>query len=77
MILDVLPLSQACQPLQSCLLFHPLQGQIYNPISSFNHVQIVFDNNDGITLITKSMEYSQELLYIVKMQSSSGLIQQI
>ena len=51
--------------------------QINNPVSGFDDVQIVLDDDDGVAAIPEPMQHLKELPYVVKVQTRSGLIKDI
>src|SRR3989339_194577 len=51
--------------------------KINDPVSTFDQVQIVFDNHDGISLPHNSLNYLNQFFYILIMKPCGRLIEEI
>ncbi|MNT46966.1 hypothetical protein D3C72_1836420 [compost metagenome] len=51
--------------------------QVDNPVRGFNHVQVVLNHHDGISLIAQLMQHRQQLLNIGEVQPGGRLIQDV
>jgi hypothetical protein len=57
--------------------FATLRTEIYEPVGSFNDIEIVLDDDDGVALVAESMQYDQQLLNVMKVQTGGGFIENI
>src|SRR5688572_3399796 len=48
--------------------------QVDQPVSIFDHIGIVFDNYDGMSLLYQCMERHEQFLYIMKVKAGCGFI---
>jgi len=53
------------------------RAEIDDMISDFDHVEIVLDNQHRITSVNKFVQYIQQVLNILEMQSGSRFIENI
>ncbi|CAD5880387.1 Uncharacterised protein [Escherichia coli] len=51
--------------------------QVDNPVSGFDHVEIVLNYHNGIALIAQFMQYVEQLLNIGEVQTGSRLVENI
>ena len=54
-----------------------LWTKIYDPISGFDHVQIVFDNHQRVACSPQAIQHSQKGCHVMKMKPCGGFIKQI
>ena len=54
-----------------------LRAEIDNVVSSFDHVEIVFDDDDRISEIAEFEQHLEQLIDIRQMQPGSGFIQNL
>jgi len=52
-----------------------LRADVDNPIGARDHVEIVFDDEDGVALVSKRDERLKQKLDVCKVQSRGGLIE--
>src|SRR5260370_3248831 len=57
--------------------FAAFRTKIDNPIGLLNYVEMVLDDEHGIAKVDEAIEDVKELFYVVKMQASGGLVQDI
>src|SRR5260370_36895925 len=57
--------------------FAAFRAKIDDPIGLFNYVEMVLDDEHGIAKVHEAIKDVKELFYIVKMQASGGLVQDI
>ena len=53
------------------------RSQVDNPVSGFDHVEIVFNHHNGIALIAQFMQYVEQLLNIGEVQTGGRLVENI
>jgi len=58
-------------------IFSALRSKINDPIRIPDYVQIMFNDDDRIPQVGQSVQHIQQFLYVVKMQPSGWLIQQV
>src|ERR1700738_4287303 len=61
----------------SAAFFAAFGTKIDDPVGIPDHVQIVLDDDDGVTEVSKPVQNVEQLANIVKMQAGGGLIQQV
>jgi hypothetical protein len=54
-----------------------LRPEVHDPIGRLDHVEIVLDDDHGIALVPQSMQHLEQLLDVVEVQASGGLIKDI
>ena len=54
-----------------------LGAEIHDPVGGLDHVQVVFDDHHRVATIPQSVQHSQELLDIAKMQSRGGFVEDV
>ena len=52
-------------------------AHVNNVICRFNDIQIMFNDNDGVALVHKTIEDREELFYIVEMQSRGWFVKDV
>ena len=53
------------------------RSEVNDPIGIFDHVEVVFDDEDGIARFDEAIEDVQQALNIGKVESRRGLIQDV
>ena len=53
------------------------RSKVDNPISGFYHIQVVFNDDDGIAVIAEPVQYGKQLFNIVEVQAGSGFIKDV
>ena len=53
------------------------RSQVDNPVSGFDHVEIVLNYHNGIALIAQFMQYVEQLLNIGEVQTGGRLVENI
>ena len=53
------------------------RAEVDYPVCGFYHVQIMLDNDHGITALDEFIEYGEELIDVFKMETRCRLIQNI
>ena len=54
-----------------------LRAEIKNPIGAFDNIQMVFDNQDGVTGLDQPLKAIQQALDIGEMQAGRGLVEDV
>ena len=57
--------------------FSAFGTEIDDPIRSFDHIKIMFNDDDGVPFIDKFVQHIEEHFYIVKMQPGGRFVQNI
>ena len=58
-------------------LIATLRTEINNPVSTTNHIEIMLNNEDRISLIYKALHHIHQLMYVIEAESCGGLINEI
>src|SRR6266404_6590494 len=58
-------------------LFVSLRSQIDDPIGRLDDIQVMLDDDDGVTQLCQAIEHFQEFPHVVEMKPRGGLIQYI
>jgi hypothetical protein len=59
---------------QVAAIYAGLGPQVYHPVGAFDHIGIVFDNDDGMTLFDQGIEGGEQFFNIVKMQPGGRFV---
>src|SRR3569623_72119 len=51
--------------------------EIDQPVGGFDHVEIVFDDADGVALVAQPVQHIEQLLDVVEMQTGGGLVEDV
>ena len=51
--------------------------KVNDPVGGFDDIEIVLNHNDRIALLDKTIQYTQQLQDVIKMQAGCWLIQKI
>ena len=51
--------------------------QVDDPVGFGDHVEVVFDNDDGIAAINQTLQHANELFDVRHVQADSGLIEDV
>ena len=49
------------------------RAQVDDPVGGLDDVEVVFDDDDGVAMITQAVQHGQQWCDIVEMQAGSGL----
>jgi hypothetical protein len=52
-----------------------IRPQVNHPISRFNHVNVVFDDQDGMAFIHQPLKNFQQYSHVVEVQARRGLVE--
>ncbi len=52
-------------------------AQVHHPVGGLDHVQVVFDHNDGVAVVAQLVKYGQQVLDVVEVQPGGGLVQDV
>src|SRR5579864_9708636 len=55
----------------------PVGAKIDDPVGRLDNVQVVLDNDDGISAIDEAMQNLQQFLDVVEMQAGGGLVEDV
>lgn len=55
----------------------PSGPEVDNPVSGFDHVEIVLNHHNGVALIAQFMQYVEQLLNIGEVQTGGRLVENI
>ena len=51
-----------------------LRSEVYHPVSSLDDIQIMFDDNDGVSFCKQGVERLEKFLDVIEMKSGSRLV---
>jgi hypothetical protein len=51
-----------------------LGAHVDNPVRGFDDIEIVLNDDDGVAVVAQAMQYDEQLLYIVKVQTGGGFV---
>ena len=54
-----------------------LRSNVNHPVRHLNHVHVVLDDNNRISFVDQNVQYAQQLLNVVEVQSRCWLVQYI
>jgi hypothetical protein len=54
--------------------FASIHSKVNHPVSTFNDIQVVLNNKNGVSTVRKSVESGKQVMDVVKMKASRGLI---
>ena len=55
----------------------PFRAKIDDPVSRLDHIQIVFDDDYGVSCIDKSVQHSQQMFDIDEVKSRRRLVEDV
>ncbi len=58
-------------------VFSTLRAEINDPIGIADHIQIVLDDDDGVSQVGQPVEHVEQLAHIVEVQAGGWLVQQV
>ena len=58
-------------------IFSALRPEVDDPVGVANHVEIVLDDDDGISKVSESVENFKKLPNVVEMQSGGRLVEKV
>src|SRR6185437_13130266 len=61
----------------SSAFFAALRAEINDPVGITDHVQVVFDDDDGIAQISQPMQYVEQLADVIEVESGGGFVEQV
>src|ERR1700754_2530346 len=54
-----------------------LRAEIDDPVSGFDHIEIVFDDDNRVSVVAQSMQYREQHFDVMEVQSGGRLIEDI
>tara|TARA_B100001146_G_scaffold61957_1_gene54722 strand:+ start:229 stop:519 length:291 start_codon:yes stop_codon:yes gene_type:complete len=52
-------------------------AKVNNPVCRFDYVEIMFDDNDRVALISQPVKHAEQLSYIMKVQAGGRFVQHV
>ena len=52
-------------------------SKVNNPVCCFDYVEIMFNHNNRVALISQPVKHAEQLTYIMKVQASGGFVQNV
>ena len=53
------------------------RAEIHNPVRCLDHVQVMLNDHNGVTVVAQAMQDFKQLLNIMEMQTGRGFIKDI
>lgn len=53
------------------------RAHVDDPVGGFNHVEVVFDDDDGVAVIAQFVQHTEQLLDVVEVQAGGGFVEDV